>query len=49
MNHEDYNRKTTVYIIHSLEEVRILNILIGLTKVVDKFDLGIIGEIVCHM
>ena len=49
MNHEDYNRKTTVYIIHLLEEVRILNILIELTKEVDIFDLGIIGEIVYHM
>ena len=41
--------KTTVYIIHLLEEVRIWNILIELTKEVDIFDLGIIGEIVCHM
>lgn len=41
--------ETTVYIIHLLEEVRILNILIELTKEVDIFDLGIIGEIVYHM
>ena len=41
--------ETTVYIIHLLEEVRILNILIELTKEVDIFDLGIIGEIAYHM
>ena len=41
--------ETTVYIIHLLEEVRILNILIELTKVVDRFDLEIIGEILYHM